>query len=69
LELLTRTITYTYDGLYRLTGTDYSSGEKFGYAYDAVGNQTAMAEDSSGVHVYIYDAANRLTSRDGVTYT
>jgi PKD repeat protein len=28
----TRVITYTYDPLYRLTGADYSSGERFEYA-------------------------------------
>jgi YD repeat-containing protein len=36
----TRVITYTYDHLYRLTGADYSTGETFAYAYDAVGNRT-----------------------------
>ncbi|MFP4395115.1 MAG: PKD domain-containing protein, partial [Anaerolineales bacterium] len=56
----TRTITYTYDPLNRLTAADYSTGESFAYAYDAVGNRTAMT-DTAGVHTYTYDAANRLT--------
>ena len=34
-ELVTTTITYTYNSLYRLTEADYSSGENFQYAYDA----------------------------------
>jgi PKD repeat protein len=34
-----RTISYTYDGMYRLTGAYYSSGENFSYDYDKVGNR------------------------------
>jgi len=49
-------------------GADYSTGESFAYQYDAVGNRTAMT-DTSSVHTYTYDAANRLTSVDDVTYT
>ena len=81
-ELVTRTITYTYDGLYRLTGADYrstglttgSSGEEFGYAYDAVGNMTAMTETISTtiVTTYTHNAAYQLVtaraSNDGVTW-
>jgi len=62
------TASATYDSLNRLTGADYSTGEQFEYAYDEVGNRTAMT-DTAGVHTYTYDAANRLTSVDGVTYT
>jgi YD repeat-containing protein len=40
-ELVTRTITYTYDPLNRLTAADYSTGEQYAYQYDAVGNRTA----------------------------
>ncbi len=64
----TRVITYTYDPLNRLTEARYSTGEHFEYAYDAVGNRTAMT-DALGTHTYTYDAANRLTSVDGVPYT
>jgi RHS repeat-associated protein len=64
----TITITYDYDPLYRLTGADYSDGEWFAYVYDGVGNRTVMT-DSTGVHIYTYDPANRLTNVDGVTYT
>jgi RHS repeat-associated protein len=62
------TIDYEYDPLYRLVQANYSSGEFFYYAYDAVGNrltQTTHLETNS----YTYDAANRLTSVDGVTYS
>jgi YD repeat-containing protein len=66
--VLTRTIVYTYDNLYRLTAADYSTGEFFDYTYDDRGNrlsQTTLA----GTTVYTYDAANRLTQVDGQAYT
>jgi YD repeat-containing protein len=55
-----RTIVYTYDGLYRLTGAGYSSGEQFQYAYDAAGNMTALTTTltSTVVTTKSYDAAN-----------
>jgi RHS repeat-associated protein len=65
---LTRVISYTYDPLGRLTAADYSTGENYAYQYDAVGNRTAMT-DTQGTHTYTYDAANRLTSVDGIAYT
>jgi YD repeat-containing protein len=34
----TTVITYTYDPLNRLTDATYSNGQRFQYAYDAVGN-------------------------------
>jgi len=63
----TLVIDYRYDPLYRLVGADYSSGEQFEYVYDAVGNCTVMT-DPTGVHVYTYDEANRLSSVNGVPY-
>ena len=76
LELMTRTITYTYDGLHRLTGADYSTGESFTHIYDAAGNRTRTTSTTplSGtvVTTHTYDAANRLTSRtvsDGRAYS
>ena len=62
-----------YDSLNRLTAADYrsttltagSTGEHYEYAYDAVGNRTAMTETTAlaetTVTTYTYDAANRLT--------
>jgi RHS repeat-associated protein/uncharacterized repeat protein (TIGR01451 family) len=64
----TMTITYEYDPLYRLTGATYSGGAEYQYTYDAVGNRQIM-DSPEGEVSYSYDAANRLTSVDGVTYT
>ena len=69
-----RVITYTYDGLYRLTEADYSSGERFQYAYDAVSNMTAMTETISTtvVTTYTHNATYQLVTAksgdDGVTW-
>lgn len=41
------TIRYTYDGLYRLTGADYLTGEFFHYTYDAAGNHLVGIEHIS----------------------
>ncbi len=62
-----RTINYTYDALYRLTAADYSSGEFFHYAYDAVGNRLSQTMQA-GTENYTYDAADRLTSLDGTPF-
>ncbi len=63
-EYLTRVITYTYDPLHRLTGAAYSTGERYEYAYDAVGNRTVYTATTplagTAVTTYTYDAANRL---------
>jgi RHS repeat-associated protein len=64
----TMTITYEYDPLYRLTSATYSSGPEYEYTYDAVGNRQTM-DSPDGEVSYTYDAANRLTSVGGVTYT
>jgi RHS repeat-associated protein len=58
------TIDYSYDALYRLTTADYSTGEFFHYAYDAVGNRLTQTTQA-GTENYTYDAADRLTSLDG----
>jgi hypothetical protein len=62
-------ITYTYDGLCRLTNAAYSGGYTytFGYTYDAVGNRTAMTKAITAtlVTTYTYDAANRLATQSG----
>ena len=54
----TRVISYTYDPLGRLTAADYSSGERYAYQYDAVGNRTAMTTTlgATTVTTYTYDA-------------
>jgi RHS repeat-associated protein len=58
------TINYTYDGLSRLTAADYSSGDYYHYAYDAVGNRLNETT-TKGETAYTYDTANRLTSVNG----
>jgi RHS repeat-associated protein len=62
----TTAITYSYDPLYRLTAADYDSGEFFHYTYDGVGNRLTQ-ESRIASNAYTYDAANRLTSVDGVS--
>jgi RHS repeat-associated protein len=64
----TRVISYTYDPLSRLTNAAYSSGECYQYAYDRVGNRTAMTT-TVGATTYQYDVANRPINAGGVTYT
>ena len=61
-------ISYTYDGLYRLTAADYSNGLYFHYAYDAVGNRTSQTVTGGVVTTYTYDIANRLTNVGGTAY-
>ena len=54
--------------MYRLTAADYSTGEFFHDAYDAVGNR--LTQDTlAGTNTYAYDIANRLGEVDGVPYT
>lgn len=66
-------ITYTYDGLYRLTQASSTGAltTTFEYAYDAVGNRTTQTATITSTQVtnYVYDAANRLTSVNGQAYT
>jgi RHS repeat-associated protein len=76
-EMVTRVITYTYDPLHRLTGAEYSTGERYEYAYDAVGNRTVYTGTTplagTAVTTYTYDAANRLLISSSpqrlITYT
>ncbi len=65
-------ITYDYDPLYRLTAADYSNGDYYHYAYDAVGNRLTQEKSILGLlttNTYIPDDANRLASVNGVNYT
>ncbi|HSJ53123.1 MAG TPA: RHS repeat-associated core domain-containing protein, partial [Anaerolineae bacterium] len=67
-SVVTTTITYDYDPLYRLVSAIYSSGEVYTYTYDSVGNRLKKGVDGA-VTDYVYDDANRLTSAGGVEYT
>jgi len=66
------TISYGYDALNRLVAATYSNGISYQYTYDAVGNRlsyTSTVKDISETTVYTYDAANRLSSVNGVAYS
>jgi YD repeat-containing protein len=64
----TRTITYTYDPLGRLTSANYADGNYFVYTYDAVGNRLTETTQL-GTTNYTYESANRLATVNGVSYT
>jgi YD repeat-containing protein len=60
-SVVTTTITYAYDPLYRLTAADYAGGDYFHYAYDAVGNRLTEVTPGGSVS-YTCDVA-RAASR------
>ena len=67
---LGRTVEYTYDDLYRLTGETITEGEKvtaYTYAYDSVGNRTLKTKNGTET-VYIYNELNQILSEDDTTY-
>jgi RHS repeat-associated protein len=55
------TVTYEYDPLYRLTGSQFSTDEKFTYTYDAAGNRLTQTTPG-GQTTYTYDEADRVES-------
>jgi RHS repeat-associated protein len=59
-----RTVTYTYDGDYRLTSesiVDPTAGNRtIAYTYDAVGNLLTQNDSAEGETTYVYDANDRL---------
>ncbi len=68
-ELGGRTVTYTYDDLYRLTNETIASDPQgingsVGYSYDAVGNRLSRTSTVTGVpsQTSTYDANDRLNS-------
>jgi RHS repeat-associated protein len=67
-EIVTRTIQYSYDGLYRLTSAEYDDGNFFNYTYDSVGNRLSETTAFTNT-IYTYDAANRMSSVNGLLYT
>ncbi len=59
--------TYSYDSLYRLTGTTYPNGDSQSYTYDPLGNR--LTKVNNGVTTnYTYDNADQMTAAGGVTY-
>jgi RHS repeat-associated protein len=66
-DVVTRTIDYSYDTLYRLTAADYDDGTFFHYTYDTVGNR--LTQDAlGGTDTYAYDEANELIELNGVAF-
>ena len=61
--------TYAQDDLYRLNQVTYTDGEQVSYAYDPMGNRTAMTSTTSGATTYTYDAGDRLLEAAGPSGT
>ena len=58
-----RTVSYTYDELYRLTEENINGGERIlAYTYDSVGNRLTKDDSLVGLTTYTYDANDRLLS-------
>ena len=71
VEELDRTVEYTYDALYRLTGEKITAADgtvtEYTYAYDNVSNRILKTENGAET-TYTYNALNQLTAETGVTY-
>ena len=68
---LDRTVAYTYDKLYRLTGETITAGSKttaYTYAYDAVSNRVSQTENGAET-AYTYNKLNQLVSENDTAYT
>jgi RHS repeat-associated protein len=66
---LSRTVSYAYDPLNRLTGASYTDGASTeGYSYDAAGNRPS-ATIGGNTTSSTFDAANRLLTSGGDSYT
>jgi len=59
--LITRTVEYDYDALYRLTEERFDS-RMILYEYDDVGNRLEKNDSVDGVTTYVYDRNDRLES-------
>ena len=66
-ELLstTRTISYTYDGLLRLSGAAEAPGTTYAYSYDDAGNRTGVWVNGTQTVTQTFNAANQVV---GFTY-
>jgi RHS repeat-associated protein len=63
-----QTIDYGYDALNRLTSATYATGSSYAYGFDKVGNRTSQTVGGATT-TNQYDAADRLTSANGVAYS
>lgn len=67
---LDRTVEYSYDSLYRLSGETITEGEKvtvYIYAYDNVSNRILKTENGAATE-YVYNALNQLVSDSETSY-
>ena len=67
---LNRSVEYTYDSLYRLSGETITEGEKvtaYTYAYDNVSNRILKNENGAEI-AYVYNALNQLVSDSETSY-
>jgi YD repeat-containing protein len=55
--------TMAYDALNRLMSDKEPFGQVLTFTYDPVGNRTLVQDSQGGTLTSVYDAANRLTSR------
>ena len=65
-----RTESYGYDVLNRVTSVDYGDGETQTYKFDPMGNRLEKGDTVGGTTsttTYSYDAANRLTTLNGTS--
>jgi YD repeat-containing protein len=62
------TISFTYDGLNRLTSETLKDGTLIEYTYDAAGNRLTKKIGANTTN-YSYDDANELTAVGGTSYT
>jgi hypothetical protein len=56
----TRTETYGYDDLLRLSSVNYGDGGTQSYTFDPMGNRLSRQDSVSGTTNYAYNAANRF---------
>ena len=61
----TRTETYVYDELSRLTSVNYGDGVTQSYSFDAMGNRLQKQDSATGTENCIYNAANMLLCHSG----
>lgn len=68
---LDRTVEYTYDALYRLTGEKITAADKtvteYTYAYDKVSNRILKTENGTKT-TYTYNALNQLVKENDTVY-
>ncbi len=58
--LASRTESYAYDSLNRLSAVNYGDGQTQGYGFDPMGNRLQKQDSVSGTTASTFDAANRL---------